>query len=518
MTKLNKFIERCENTPMGLGLWLCTALSIIFVRDGIENIISTQAFAVPDAFHLLHVPVFFLSLLLFLIVILHFSTKTDIQKISKIALLPFSIILLPVAIDFIVTRFTKTTINYSYIIDNLGFNFLRFFDPTYKITELPGSVRFEIGLVTLMSCGYIFLKRKNFITAILGGLSVYILCFFYVSVPAILVEIFKFLAITINVLHLKNFPLPEGVVDENIIVLLELFLASFLAFVWLWRFNPKKFHAVLKNIRLTRSIHYILLCLLGVFLYCLNSPLKDFFALIRIASIFLSIFFAFQFSIIINDIFDMDCDKISNVKRPLITQTLNKDEYLKIGYVSLALSLLFAYWVSEISLMIVLLFIAFYFLYSAPPLRLKRFFPVSSIIIGLQALLAFIAGEFCLQYDYVPKFIHPYLYWLIFISFTLSGNIKDLKDIEGDKQTGIATLPVMLGEKKGRFIIALFVLTSYCLVPCFISFSYPNSGVFTISLLFGLANFVYIRNKNAKEKIIFLNYFIYVFILMLIVR
>lgn len=518
MARLTRFIERYENMPMGFGLWLSVALFIIFVRDGIECVISTQGFAVADAFHLLHVPVFFISLLLFLIVILHFFAKTGIQKVSKIALAPFSIIAFPVLLDLIFTHFTKAKITYYYIEDNFWLSFLRFFDPTYAIPELPRSIRLEITLVTLMAFGYIFLKRKKVLPPFLGALSIYLLCFLYVSVPAVLIELVKLLSFVINILHLKSFPLPEGVIDEGVLVLLELLLASFLALIWLWRWDPKKCRAVIKNMRPTRSLHYILLCLLGVLIHCIDTPIKDFFMLIRILGGLLAVFFAFQFSVCLNDIFDVDCDRISNANRPLITGALDKREYLNIGYVYLALSLLFAYWVNETCVMIVLLFIALYFLYSAPPLHLKRFFPISALILGLQALLAFATGEASLSSNEAAISFHTSFFWPIFVIFSLSSNIKDLKDVKGDRQTGVATLPVLLGERTGRNIIAFLVSLSYCLVPYFLHHLFPRSKILVLTLCFALASFFYIRRKDAREGIIFLIYFIYVIFLLLVVR
>ncbi|OIO36827.1 MAG: hypothetical protein AUJ74_00945 [Candidatus Omnitrophica bacterium CG1_02_44_16] len=284
-----------------MGLWLSAAIFIIFVRDGIECLISTGGFAIPDAFHLLRVQIFFLSLLLFLIVILHFFAETEILKVSKIALILFSIIILPVLVDLGAILFSKTEITYGYITDWIGLKLLRFFDPTYKIPELPLSIRSEISLVTILSFGYILLKRKKAHLAILGALSTFLLCFLYAAAPAVLIEIFKFVAVLINILHLKNFPLPEAIIDENIVVLLELFLASFLALIWLWRYDRGKCRAVIKNMRLTRSFHYVLLCFLGALVSCASAPIKDFFALIRVAGAFSAIFFAFQFSVVIND-------------------------------------------------------------------------------------------------------------------------------------------------------------------------------------------------------------------------
>jgi 4-hydroxybenzoate polyprenyltransferase len=164
--------------------------------------------------------------------------------------------------------------------------------------------------------------------------------------------------------------------------------------------------------------------------------------------------------------------------------------------------------------MFILLFIAFYFLYSVPPLRLKRFFPVSTVIIGIEALLAFLAGEFAFAKIGVPTQLPQPLLWLIFLVFLLSSNIKDLKDFAGDKQTGVFTLPVLVGETRGRRLIAFLVFTSYCFVPILLPLVFEQLHILVVSLVFALASFIYISRKNAQEDAIFFTYFIYVFFLL----
>jgi 4-hydroxybenzoate polyprenyltransferase len=329
---------------------------------------------------------------------------------------------------------------------------------------------------------------------------------------------FKLLAVLINIFHIKNFPPLQGQIDEILIACCDLIFCSIFALIWLWRYSPVSCKAIIKNIRPTRTLHYILLCSAGMLVQCVHIPLYDPFALIRILCAWMAIFFAFQFSVITNDIYDIDADKISNASRPLVTQTVKIPQYLTIDFVTLALSLLFSYWVGERFCMIMLLFIAVYFIYSVPPLRLKRFFPLSCLLIGLQALLAFMAGEHCLERTNI--FVYPSygLQWLIFIAFTLSSNIKDLKDIAGDKLTKIPTLPTLLGEETGRRLIAFLVFISYCLTPVFVAATFPKASIFVISVVCGLISLFYIRRKNAQEKVIFLFYFIYIIFVTLAIK
>jgi 4-hydroxybenzoate polyprenyltransferase len=299
------------------------------------------------------------------------------------------------------------------------------------------------------------------------------------------------------------------------VVITQLLFALSVIIVWFWRYDSKKWKALYCNLRFTRSIHYLLMVIVGLTLYFYDVKNTDMFVLIRILGMLTAEFLAYQFSAMVNDIFDINCDRVSNKDRPLIVGIFDRNEYLKIGLVYLTISLLFAFWVSDTCFSIILVSIALSFIYSSPPFRLKRFFPLSSIIIGLEALLALLLGQLSLEAEGAEPSIYPSVLWLVFLTFLLSSNIKDLKDIEGDRICGIHTLPVMLGEAKARTIIAGLVSLSYLIVPLFFYLVFYSHALAITSVAFALANFVYISRKQAKEKIIFFMYFFYVFLVIL---
>ncbi len=519
MDRIKSFVRRCEENNIGFGLWICTALFIIFIRDSVESLVSTGFFPAVSSFHLLHVPIFFISLLLAIILVLHFFSGTEIVKVSRIGLTFFAVIILPVVIDFLLCLVLKREIVYEYITENVGKSFINFFNPFFKIPEVPFSLRIEITIITALSFIYVFFKRNKILLSLLGTFLIFVLCFFYIAIPGILSgAVLGFFRLLISLSQVINLRLGAGLmatVEEKNVVIIQLLFTLILAFAWFWRYDIKKWRALLKNFRYTRSFHYMLMVIMGLVL-CLSGGQKtDMFVLIEMLGMLCAIFFAFQFSVVVNDIFDIDCDRISNKTRPLITGILDKSEYLKIGIVYLAFALLFAFWVSSTCFMITLLFIAVYFIYSIPVFRLKRFFPISSLIIGIQALLAFLLGQLSLERYAGQHFDYPSMQWLVFIVFALSSNVKDLKDIEGDRHCKVYSLPVIFGELKARKIIATLVLSSYLITSLFLYPMFRSSIIAVLALLFGLINYFYIKTKNAREKVIFYIYFVYAFIVLL---
>ena len=517
---------------IGFGLWISAALSVIFIRDCVETAVVDHSFPFIHPFHLVHVPLFFISVFLAVIVLLHFLSGEKIDKVSKISLIFFPSIIFPPLLDLVLSLISPRQVSYGYIQEDVWKNLIHSFDPFYKMEAVPPSVRIEVAIVVILAFIYIFLKRRRVFLSLAGSLLIFTVIFLYGSLPAVFVNLFVFFAPLLHgfvrFLHFFSHSLaPEaltssaGILDDPSILIIELFVTLFLVVVWFLRYDKEKGRALLKNFRWTRALHYLAMVILGLSLYFLNTRTDDLLVFLKVTGILCAIFFAFQFAVVINDIFDIECDKISNKDRTLVLGVLDGREYLKIGFVYLVFSLLFAFLVGDYCFSITLLSVVLSVLYSCPPFRLKRFFPLSSAFIGLEALVAFLLGQISLDKEGILNSAYNPLWCLIFLVFFLSSNIKDLKDTQGDRQCGIYSLPVLIGEAKARKLIAFFVFLSYGMVTFFLyqTLLFKHSPVIPfLSLLFGFVSFLYILKPNAKEKIVFLMYFIFVFLLFFFLR
>jgi len=514
MKKIKEFIRYCEDGVIGFGLWIATALSIILIRDSIESLVSMHSFPPINAFHFLHVPVFFLTALLSIILLLHFFTKEKILKVSKICLVFFGVIILPVILDLIVSLATKTNISYGYIDMNVKQSVLNFFNPFYKIPDVPYSLRTEILIICIFSFMYIYIKTKKILNSILGALLVFCACALYGVLPGLLVNGFiGVVSLLFRVFHpFFSGKVVSGVVDESIIVIVELIFACFVTALWFWRYDAAKFKVVIKDFRVVRYICCFILLAIGISIYLSGAKDIDAFIVIRILAVFLALFFAVRFSGVMNDLFDRDCDKVSNKTRALVTGIISEAEYLRVGLFYLTFSLLFSVWVSENCFVLNLIFAGLYFLYSAPPFRLKRFFALASLVTGIQALIILLMGQLSLAQGETTILLYPPLFWLVFLVFFLGSNIKDLKDVEGDKLCGVYSLPVLFGEKRARKIIAFSVFLSYLLVPVFLAGIFYDIKITALSIFFAFFSYFYIRKPHSIEKVIFMLYFLYAFI------
>jgi len=259
--------------------------------------------------------------------------------------------------------------------------------------------------------------------------------------------------------------------------------------------------------RILIALHYLFLTICGVLLSnrIFEKPINPYPAIL----ICLAIFFAYQTSIVVNDLNDLKTDSISKKKTPLSNGEISLIGYQKLGVLYFLLSIFLAFMINYQTLLMLLIIHSLHYFYSSPPFRLKRFWPVSVFMLALGALFAAIAGY--MIYESSKPFLSfplkPAL--LIVLPLFLALNFRDLTDYEGDKNTEVATLYTVLGLEKGRTVNALLILLSYLLVP--IILQYPI--LFFASVPLGILSFYFCLRKPFQERYIFFFYFILLVIL-----
>jgi geranylgeranylglycerol-phosphate geranylgeranyltransferase len=163
---------------------------------------------------------------------------------------------------------------------------------------------------------------------------------------------------------------------------------------------------------------------------------------------------------IINDIHDIEIDKINKPLRPLPSGKITIKEayglYLFFIIVSVVLSLL----VNQGALIIVLISILLLFLYSK---YLKRVLLIGNITVAFLTGLVFIFGGVVIENPAAA--IVPAVF--AFLINLIREIVKDMEDVEGDTKAGVITFPVKFGFQKSKYIILFISLTLilYTLYP-----------------------------------------------------
>ena len=162
----------------------------------------------------------------------------------------------------------------------------------------------------------------------------------------------------------------------------------------------------------------------------------------------------------INDIHDIEIDKINKPLRPLPSGKLSIKEAYRLYILLVIVPIVLSFLVSEMALIIVLISILLLFLYSK---YLKRILLVGNITVAFLTGLVFIFGGVVVENPAAA--IVPAVF--AFLINLIREIVKDLEDVEGDTIAGVITFPAKFGFQKSKYIILFISLTLilYTLYP-----------------------------------------------------
>jgi geranylgeranylglycerol-phosphate geranylgeranyltransferase len=270
----------------------------------------------------------------------------------------------------------------------------------------------------------------------------------------------------------------------------------------LFRTKRGHFLALLRNSRLPQVVYHAGLVFLGILLawvYAPPSPALSIFDALAALLLAFSAVLAWLSSVAVNDLYDVQIDRLTNPRRPLPTGAMPTADYLTYGALFFGGSLLLAGVVSFGALLALLAYQAIAFLYSAYPYRLKRFPIVATLLAALCGLLTISAGYLAASADLSLRSLPPRLFFFLGLTYTLLLPLKDLKDIAGDRRDGVYTLPVLLGEKKARLLLGGFAFLAFSVSPALLNLPKALFPAF----LFGSAAFWLVQLSGQRERSFF---------------
>ena len=163
---------------------------------------------------------------------------------------------------------------------------------------------------------------------------------------------------------------------------------------------------------------------------------------------------------IINDIYDLGIDKVNRPERPLPSGKISKNSALILYFLLIAASLILSWFINLYAFIIVIIATILLVLYSK---FLKRVLFIGNILVALLTGLVFIFGGVAVRNPSAA--IIPALFAFL-INF-IREIVKDMQDVDGDKNAGVNTFPIRYGFQKSKILILLitFTLILYTLYP-----------------------------------------------------
>jgi len=170
----------------------------------------------------------------------------------------------------------------------------------------------------------------------------------------------------------------------------------------------------------------------------------------------------------LNQIYDLEIDRINKPKRPLPSGRLTLREAWIFTGVTYALALWLAWLVAPLGrrecFWIVVVATVMTFVYSAPPFRTKRLGIWANVTIAIpRGVLLKVAGWSAVK---TIVGLEPWYIGSIFGLFLLGASTtKDFADIEGDRRGGCSTLPIRHGVMKAAWMISPSFVAPFLMIP-----------------------------------------------------
>jgi 4-hydroxybenzoate polyprenyltransferase/Flp pilus assembly protein TadD len=472
---LTTVIEDAERSPLPWGYSLITFLALVVARNLLEGALGPNGsigfvyFASPSALMVLdHFVLFYGSLYLSFALVLSVLTRERIGRVMRVMTPAWALLLIPPVLDYILTGGEGMKITYMLELKPVV---LRLFDPRVSFETISPGQRVEILGACLLAAAYVRLKTRNWARTVSGFIAVYVVLALHGVLPSILARaswaLTRAASASAELAYLTAFKSGGLVADESRKLALVFFLTT-VALGWaaFRRHSPDSERAMRQNARPLRSLHYLGLTTFGIaFGWALFSRYGVEFAgagdVLGVLATCIATFFAFQASVAINDLFDEEGDRISEEARPLVSGALERRDLVGQAIAFSLAALLLALNVKYSTFLFMVLTLIVSFVYSAPPVRLKRFPIISSLSLGVVSLLACLVGFSVFAEERAMALFPAPLAWVLVLSFGLGFVAKDLKDIDGDRATGVWTLPVLLGPAAGKAAVALLVFLGY---------------------------------------------------------
>ncbi len=504
--KIKEIFSGVENNfKGGLLLWAVSFLSIITVRLSGEVLIlgipkqNTEEFV---AFFV-HTLLFFLMTYLVFLVYLRVFTKKEWLKLTSVLLWGFWLIIFPPIIDKIVFGGRKTWSFYVFDgIDGLIEKFFTFFGDNLMMGITLGT-RVMIFAVLVLLAFYYFYNKRSWIKTIFFLVGAYIIFFILASLPSFIVlireffvggnifevnygDVAKIFLTPVDYFSYQNQHFNSFMAHKLALFYIPIIIIQLLAVTWM--LNKDKFLALIKNIRFPQVFFNFGLFFIGLGLAVFYFP-ENFdpglFPALAVLNLLISIFFIWLFSVVVNDIYDIGIDKITNQERPLVKGVLEVWEYIQFGVMFLFIALIGSLIVGVKFFLLICVYALITWIYSSPPFRFKKFFPVASIFSAFASIIFLLMGYVLVSKNQELVNFPWKVFWLLVFAYVAVIPIKDFKDIKGDRKQGIKTLPVLLGENNTRLLMAVLVFLCYFLSVYVIN----EPGLFWPAVVFGGVSF-----------------------------
>jgi 4-hydroxybenzoate polyprenyltransferase len=211
---------------------------------------------------------------------------------------------------------------------------------------------------------------------------------------------------------------------------------------------------------------------------------------------------------VINDIYDIDTDKVNKPNKVIINKHISEKNgytsFILLNVIGVGLGFYLSHLINYSSLFVVFFISsALLYIYST---ALKQMFLIGNIVVSVVvALSILVVGIFELIPSMMSlnnvanmpflEIIRDYAIFAFLINLVREV-VKDIEDINGDHKVGMQTMPIVLGrDRANKIAFALSLIPLFAVVYYIITSLYKQQVLVAYFLLFVVAPLIYISIK-----------------------
>ena len=185
----------------------------------------------------------------------------------------------------------------------------------------------------------------------------------------------------------------------------------------------------------------------------------------------------------LNQVMDRDTDRVNKPYRPIPSGLISPKEGIWIAVLLYGLALWRATLVNRMFVLFVSVLILNTIAYSVSPLRLKKRLWLSNISIALpRGLLGIVAAYSIVGDPFQPE---PWLLGSVMAVFLVgSTTTKDITDMEGDREFGMRTLPVVYGKRNAILVSVPFFVIPFVMMVAYWYLDFLPGPTLYVAVLF----------------------------------
>ncbi|MCS7244615.1 MAG: UbiA family prenyltransferase [candidate division WOR-3 bacterium] len=493
---IKKIIEYIENTSFLSALVIALLSPIIRgVLEGAvdHNRMLTNPIEYKSAlFIFLHQYAFFFAVYLVLssIIKLFFPYKSTINIIKIV--FSFSIIIItPPIVDAIFGGNFRP--QYIFSFEEFLYSLFNLFNPFVELRALSPGMRIELLVAVLGIFLWSFAWGKSILK------STFIVLIFLITTGVI-----GSFPSFISREYFKTFSLIET--DTQRYALINLYFII-LSLIFLFPHHVKNIF----KMRIYKFLYYLPFLVFGFIIglkvvrFTYQSVFSNIFDFLGIFNIILCLFLTFLIALIVNDYFDREIDKINQKRNVFNEGILKENEFF--GYISILtiLNLSIALSTSYSIFVIILVILSSSILYSIEPVRLKRFWIISTLNLSFIALMSVVLAIGYFYKENPILILNEKLVLSILFGISLGFGLKDMSDVEGDKRGNIFTAYTMFGSF-GKYVQGILASLSFVIVSLLLNIN------ILIGLTFSILCFLFAIQKKFYEILFLILFGIFSFI------